>query len=815
MSHKSIFIFAAGIWIAATLRAQAPLRGTVRDPQGKGIDGARVVLYKPGTATVVTRTRTEGGEFLLPATPPGDYLLEVSAEGFRRRTQALEGRTAPGAALEVELELAGVDQVVVVTAEGAAQTVDQVSKSMTVIDGGEIGLRNEYSLTETLRDAPGLLIRNLGGPGQGSSVRIRGQRADATAVLIDGLRFRDPASIQGDASSFLQAFPVVNFDRVEVLRGSGSSLYGSNAVGGTVNVVTDPGGGPVHGGLQMEGGTLGLMRGRGTVSGGLRNNRLTYSAGLMHLNVLSGVDGDDRMRSTGVQTFTRYALSPSTSLAGRLYVADDFVQLNASPTAAGLPAANLPATTVVPAIPLAPEQVLRSAAGLPIDAGNATFLPNRNDPDSRRASRMWSTALILRQSLHPTADWQTSYQRVSTNRLANNGPGGPGFQPAVSNSSQFAGGTDTLDTRVQWRPAQWFGLTGGYEFERETYLNADDNRMPAPTTVQTRTRAAQRSNALFVANQMTMARQRLQISLSGRMQNFTLTRPEFQYAGTVNNYAGVEALTPPRAFTADAAVSYFIPRTGTKLRAHAGNAYRAPGLYERYGTGFFYNSVINAVAFSPYGDPRLAPDRYNTVDGGIDQYLFRDRLRLSGTWYYIRTVQITQFDSSANVVKPGLDPFGRFSGYINGAGGSTRGGEFTVEMRPVRATLLRGSYSFVNADTVQDTTVRGIFSALGVPAHTVQLMAHRQLGRRTDVTMDLFRSSDYYGPLFAGGRTRAYAFAGVTKLDLVVSHAVWTGEKHTLKAYAKVDNALHQRYFENGFLAPRASFLTGLQVLFR
>jgi iron complex outermembrane receptor protein len=810
MSHKSIFLFAVFL-NSVTLHAQAPVRGRVQDPQGKPVDGAALVLYRQSASSPLAQTRSVNGEFVFPDTAAGEYLLEVSADGFRRASLAVHGEKP----IDLRLQVAGIDQRVLVTAEGAAQTIDQVSKAASVIDADEIAQRNEYSLGEALRDTPGLLIRNLGGPGQATSVRMRGLRADATAVLIDGLRFRDVATTQGDASSFLSTLNVINFDRVEVLRGSGSSLYGSNAVGGTVNVVSDTGGGATHGGLQMEGGTLGLLRGRATVGGGIMDNKLTYSAGLLHLNVMSGVDGDDRVRSTGLQTFTRYTFGPGSSLAGRVMFSDDFVQPNISPTSSGLPAANIPATTIVRAIPLAPEQVVRSAAGLPIVAGDANFIPSRNDPDNHRASRFWTGALIFRQALHPMAEWVTSYQRVHTNRFFRNGPGGPGFQPAVSNVSQFLGDIDTVDTKISWRPRQWYALTGGYEFEREGYLNLDDNRMPAPETVSARTATAQRSNAAYFANQITLAEQRLQISLSGRAQAFQLDRPRFVYAGAANNYESVATAAPPRALTGDVAVSYFVPRTGTKVRAHGGNSYRAPSLYERYGSGFFYDPVENAVAFSPYGDPRLAPDRYNSVDAGVDQYLFHDTVRISGTWFYTRIVQITQFDSSANIVSAATDPFGRTSGYYNGAGGTSRGLELTAEARPSRWTLFRASYSYVNADTNQDTAVRGFFGALSVPAHSFTALLHQQLGKKNDVTVDLYRSSDYYNALSAGGRARAYLYSGVTKADVVFNRELWSGEKHTLKAYAKVDNVFHQRYFENGFQAPRATFLTGVQVLFK
>ncbi len=809
MSHKSISF--AALLCAANLYAQVSIHGTVQDPQGKQVDGATLVLYRQGTTAPLAQTRSGSGEFVFADVAEGEYLLEVAADGFRRASLLV----ASSKAVEVRLQVAGVHQRVVVTAEGAPQTIDQVSKAASVIGADEIAQRNEYSLYETLRDTPGLLIRNLGGPGQGTSVRMRGLRADATAVLIDGLRFRDSASISGDSASFLSNLNVISLDRVEVLRGSGSSLYGTNAVGGTINVVSDPGGGAFHGGIQTEGGTLGLMRGRATGSGGLRDNRFTYSGGVMHLNVLDGVDGDDATRSTGLQGFGRYLVRQSASVTGRILFSDDFLQSNLSPTTSGLPAANIPATTIIPAIPLPADQVARSAAGLSITPGNATFLPGRNDPDSRRSSRFWTGALVYRQALHPMAEWVTSLQRVHTNRFSMNGPGGAGFQPVTSNYSQFVGDIDTVDTKILWRPRTWNSFTAGYEFEREGYLNLDDNRVNGPGAVRTRTVAEQRSHAAYFANQITLAQQRLQISVSGRAQHFSLDKPQFVYSGAVNNYERVQAVTPPRALTGDVAISYFVPRSGTKIRAHGGNSYRAPGLYERYGTGFFYNSVLNAVAFSPYGDPRLSPDRYNSVDGGVDQYLLGDRVRLSGTYFYTRTVQTTQFDSSANIVRPGFDLFGRNSGYYNGAGGSARGTEWTAEMRPVRGTLLRTSYSYVNADTSQDSTVRGVWSALGVPAHSFVALVHQQLGRKTDVTFDLYRSSSYYGPLFAGTRTRAYEFSGVTKMDVVLNRILWSGEKYSLRAYGKVDNLLHQRYFENGFLAPGATMLTGLQVLFQ
>jgi len=191
------------------------------------------------------------------------------------------------------LPLAGVSEQVVITAQATAQPVDEVSKAVSVVDRREIEERDESAVTEALRTVPGLRIQQLGGPGRLVSIKARGLRNQDTAVLIDGIRFRDATT--GDATSFLSDFLVTNLDRIEVLRGSGSSLYGTNAIGGVVNIVTDEGGSPTHGNILLEGGGLGLFRGRAQVAGG--TSRFIYSAGATHLNVARGIDRDDAARN--------------------------------------------------------------------------------------------------------------------------------------------------------------------------------------------------------------------------------------------------------------------------------------------------------------------------------------------------------------------------------------------------------------------------------------------------------------------------------------------------------------------------------------
>lgn len=804
-----------GFLLMVSIFAQegAVISGVVKDTQGRAIPDASVKLYRQSSASAVRSVTDESGGFRFERMAAGTFILEVDKENFRGFTSMIQvGRPDP-ARVDVVLELAGVNQSVLVTASAAPQQLDEISKAISVVGSEEIQNRNEFTLSEIVRTIPGVLITNGGGPGQNTSIRFRGLRADAAGVLVDGLRFRDASTISGDAASFVSALNFVDADRVEVLRGSASSLYGTNAVGGVVNVVTQEGGAPVHGDLQAEGGNIGFFRGRGAMAGGAFGNRLKYSGGLLHLNMTRGVDGNDAYRSTGGQGFLRYDLTPTMSISGRLWASNDFVQLNISPTTFGVPADNFPAAGIIPAIPLPPAQVeILNAGGTP-NWGNATFIPGRDDPDSRRSSNFYTTAFTFRHALNARANWQGSYQRVHTSRVFQDGPAGTGFQPAAENYGRWVGDIDTFDIRGNAIVTPRLTLTGGYEFEREGYLDQQINHLPPPDLVSVRTNITQYTHAGYLAAQMSFLERRLQLSFSGRAQAFRLSRPEFETTGTANNYATAPIAPPKNALTGDFSVAYLISRTSTKLRAHAGNAYRAPSLYERFGGGFSANPVTGVVDFTAYGDPRLAPDRYNSVDGGIDQYLFNNRLRISGTYFYTRVVSVTGFDFSG-FINPATDPYFRSMGYFNGPGGISRGFELGVEARPVRSLTISGAYTYARVGQDSPASVANFHRVFGTPENVVALVATKQWTRRFDTTVDLLHSSLYYTGFFAGTGSRAFEFPGFTKMDFGASYRFWDNEQKAARLYGKMENFLNQRYYQNGWLAPQATFVLGVRYGF-
>ncbi|MGC6401067.1 TonB-dependent receptor plug domain-containing protein [Sphingomonas sp. FW199] len=130
----------------------------------------------------------------------------------------------------------GAPPVIVVTANRGAQPIDRVGQSVTVIDDAELTRRQTQTVADVLRTVPGVSIVRNGGIGASTGVFIRGADSDQTVALIDGVKLNDPSS-PGGGFNFGNLL-VGNIERIEVLRGPSSVLWGSQAIGGVVNMIT-------------------------------------------------------------------------------------------------------------------------------------------------------------------------------------------------------------------------------------------------------------------------------------------------------------------------------------------------------------------------------------------------------------------------------------------------------------------------------------------------------------------------------------------------------------------------------------------------
>lgn len=126
--------------------------------------------------------------------------------------------------------------IIVVTAGRMEQDADEVASSTTVITQADIATRQSVAVVDLLRTTPGVTISANGGLGTTTSVNIRGAESDQIAMLVDGVKLNDPSS-PGGGYNFGNLL-TGNIERIEVVRGSQSVLWGSQAIGGVVNVIT-------------------------------------------------------------------------------------------------------------------------------------------------------------------------------------------------------------------------------------------------------------------------------------------------------------------------------------------------------------------------------------------------------------------------------------------------------------------------------------------------------------------------------------------------------------------------------------------------
>jgi outer membrane receptor protein involved in Fe transport len=369
----------------------------------------------------------------------------------------------------------------------------------------------------------------------------------------------------------------------------------------------------------------------------------------------------------------------------------------------------------------------------------------------------------------------------------------------------YDGHIQTVNGQVHYQPSPAHLITGGYEFESENY--AFDFKDASDAGAASAVNATQRSNALFLQDQTRWFGGRLLLTGGFRAQYFSLDRPVLLPLASAP-YQGVPINSPPAAYTGDGSIAYFFRSTNTKLRGHVGRGYRAPSLYERFGSGF-----DSTFGYTTYGDPRLAPEHSISYDAGVDQTFAKGRVRASATYFYTTLQQVIAF---ATLTGP-PDPFGRVEGYYNSQGGISRGVETKVAVSPLAVLNFSASYAFVNA-IERSPSIPGIQQTLEIPRQQFSAAATWRAGKRILLTFDTLDASNYLAPVFPDFvntfTTRAYSFDGLRKVNAGVSYRLPLSEFRAVRFFVRAENLLNQNYFENGFSTPRRTANGGIQYEF-
>ena len=225
----AVLVVALGMSSPAAAQDGVPLSGRLLNSlNGAPLGGATVQIDELRRQTM----SAADGTFTFENVPPGTYHLSVLAQGFStRRTEVSVAAGAAAIELQVDFDLHFEE---VVSVSGDARSQFDTFQPTSVLAGQELAKQMEMSLGATLESQPGVASRSFG-PAPARPV-IRGLDGDRVLILQDGQRLGDLSSQSGDHGVPINPAAA---QKIEVVRGPATLLYGANAIGGLVNVITD------------------------------------------------------------------------------------------------------------------------------------------------------------------------------------------------------------------------------------------------------------------------------------------------------------------------------------------------------------------------------------------------------------------------------------------------------------------------------------------------------------------------------------------------------------------------------------------------
>jgi vitamin B12 transporter len=547
---------AASAWAAPGDNA---VSGVVVDPGGRPVPRAHVrVLDAGGNETASTFTDDEG-RFHLDAS--GTCKVEAALAGF-------EAATLPCStgAMRLMLALAPVQETVIVTATGTETPASQAGASNSVFTAADLDVRREPFVSDLLRSTPGAMVVGTGAPGGVTSLFVRGGDSDYNKVLLDGIPLNEP----GGTFNFSN-LSTDNLDRVEIVRGAQSALYGSDAMASVVQLFTkradasDP---HPHASATIEGGSFDTVNASTTVSGA--NGQLDYMLGATRFDTDNQVPNDK---------FTNSSLTANIG-----------INLGHGATLRAIGRAELEHT------------------GVP---GQTAF--GRPDLDAFFERHDGVGGVTFDQRVSPSFHERASYSLSVSNQVSTNLVLDPPFTAQYQGHVAPYVSTDFLydsTTNLQRHYANYQADVKLRRFANADHLLtilADWNgerihlvdRMAVTDSRESRNNfgAAIQEQALW---------SRVFVTAGGRVEH--------------NESFGTAAV--PRAsavFVAHQGRGHF---GDTNLRASAGLGIKEP-------------KAIESFSLSPYylGNPNLLPERSRSFEFGVDQRFAGDRAKLQATWF--------------------------------------------------------------------------------------------------------------------------------------------------------------------------------------
>ena len=632
---RSAFLSLAVLVLCVSLQAQnnsqlAHLSGTLTDSSGAGVGEVQIQARTEGSPNSQTWSAksSSNGEYSLDL-PPGRYRVQFTRPSFTRRELIANLAPSESHALSLRLDLEPLSSNVVVTAQAEPTRSQETSAPATILDGTEIETRQSVALPDLLLFAPGIAIGRTGAEGGTASVFLAGGNSNFTKVLVDGA----PVNPPGGAVDFSN-LTLDNIDKVEVVRGAESAIYGTDAVSGVIQLFThrDTTRTPEFS-VFGEGGSFSGGRGGAQLSGLL--GAFDYSGAASYLEA-SGQGVNDNFINRTLSGNFGYRLSDANQL--RLSLRNNF-----------------------------------SEAGIP---GQTVFTPpslhQRYGLRDFSASSRWDLAMGTHWRYQISgSEWygrQHSFNPIQSFFATDPNAFCPQASPSAVATAEFC--DFTFDDHYQYNRANVaaqatyllpkLGVTAGYQYEVE---NAT-----IPTLNATHVR---RNNQGGFLDFHYLPHPRMSLNFGARAEdnaNFG-TRVVPRVGASVALHYG-------KGFWGD-----------TRFRAFYGQGIKEPRFDQLYND-----------QFGDFGNPSLKPEASKNWSAGFEQKLAGDHLLVSAEYFYNRFYDIVSFEfcaffnSFCNNVLPGqTSPFGY---YVNTDRARARGTTLSAEARPVSWLMFTGNYTY-------------------------------------------------------------------------------------------------------------------------
>lgn len=563
-----LFTFVVGFLLTVAPASADTLQGRVLDPEGRPVVAATVLLLR-GQTVVATVSSGGDGRYGPLAVGPGRYDVVVVARGLSLPPTTVAITAGAPATRDLRLEVSARQESVVVSAAQVDTALSRSAGSTSVISRADLDRMQASGLTDALRVVPGFNAAPSGTVGSQTSIFPRGGESDYTLVLVDGV----PQNAFGGAFDAAH-LATVNADRIEVVRGPQSALYGSGAIGGIVHVISANGGRP-RASATFEGGAYG--RRASTVSGAASHGSWSFGGGFDWLDSA----GDAR-------TFA--------SIGGPVSN-DDYTRMSGAGSVAW---SDMPSRRVRLDV-----RGGRNERGFPGAYGSdPDGLYGGLDTVSRGVNHHASVGLSAVIHSNATLDHrlQVTWSRATSDFVSP-------FGASDDEGGRFTGRYQ-LDTRLGAT-----GVSAGVEALRERATNTyitDDTFSPIPV---------RRSNlGLFVEARPDL-HPRVFTTVGVRTERIDRTRlpgdgsrPAFDSSAvwSANPKVAVAWLVHDTPAAPTAAVG------DTKIRASAGTGIKAPTAFD--------------IAFTD--NPDLRPERSRSIEVGVEQQAWQSRLTFDATWFF-------------------------------------------------------------------------------------------------------------------------------------------------------------------------------------